>query len=86
MAETVKFFNTYVGPAADSGLDLGASSFRWAKLFTTGTTEFNGVTYTWPSADGNANDVLTTNGSATMTWAAAIASFVSVVKWGSITL
>src|SRR3989344_1465656 len=34
-----------------------------------GTTTLNGVTYTWPSADGAAdNYVLTTNGSGVLTW------------------
>ena len=82
MAETVKFFNTYVGPAADGGLDLGAASFRWAKLFTTGTTEFNGVIYTWPTADGTGGDILSTDGSGTMSWTSADSSFIAVKKWG----
>ncbi|MBI3273630.1 MAG: hypothetical protein HYZ69_00645, partial [Candidatus Colwellbacteria bacterium] len=34
-----------------------------------GTTTLRGVTYTWPSADGSANQRLTTNGSGTLSWA-----------------
>ena len=33
------------------------------------TVEFNSVAYTWPSADGSANQRLTTNGSGTLSWA-----------------
>ena len=34
------------------------------------TTTLNGVTYTWPSADGSNSQVLTTNGSGVLSWAA----------------
>lgn len=40
-------------------------------LKLTGTTTFNGVAYTWPSADGGNGYVLSTNGSGTLSWAAA---------------
>ncbi|MBI2669802.1 MAG: hypothetical protein HYX20_01480 [Candidatus Yanofskybacteria bacterium] len=38
-------------------------------LTVTGSTTFNGVAYGWPSADGSANQRLTTNGSGTLSWA-----------------
>ena len=38
-------------------------------LKLSGTTTFNGVTYTWPSSDGSGNYVLSTNGSGTLSWA-----------------
>lgn len=34
------------------------------------TTQFNGLTYTWPGSGGSSNYVLTTNGSGTLTWKA----------------
>lgn len=37
---------------------------------TASTTTINGVTYTWPSTDGADTDVLTTNGSGTLSWTA----------------
>ena len=40
-------------------------------LTVTGTTALNGVTYTWPGADGSNAQVLQTNGSGTLSWAAA---------------
>ncbi|NTU46041.1 hypothetical protein HGA88_00245 [Candidatus Roizmanbacteria bacterium] len=36
-----------------------------------GTTTFNGQTYTWPSGPGSSNYALTTNGSGTLSWASA---------------
>ncbi|MDP6777350.1 MAG: hypothetical protein QGI83_11355, partial [Candidatus Latescibacteria bacterium] len=38
-----------------------------------GTTTLNGVTYTWPGADGGAGEVLSTNGGGTLSWAAGAA-------------
>lgn len=32
------------------------------------TTQFGGATYTWPSADGSSSQVLSTNGSGTLSW------------------
>lgn len=40
-------------------------------LSVTGTTALNGVTYTWPSSDGSSGQQLQTNGSGTLSWAAA---------------
>ncbi|MFZ6034531.1 MAG: phage integrase SAM-like domain-containing protein, partial [Patescibacteria group bacterium] len=39
-------------------------------LTNIGTTQFNGVTYTWPGADGTNGYVLKTNGLGTLSWAA----------------
>lgn len=36
-----------------------------------GATTFNTIAYTWPAADGSATNVLTTDGSGTLSWAAA---------------
>ncbi|MBP6913707.1 MAG: MerR family DNA-binding transcriptional regulator, partial [Candidatus Levybacteria bacterium] len=33
-----------------------------------GTTDLNGVTYTWPGVDGSNSYILTTNGSGTLSW------------------
>ncbi|MBI4991878.1 MAG: hypothetical protein HZB99_01555 [Candidatus Harrisonbacteria bacterium] len=40
-------------------------------LSVSGTTTFNGVSYTWPSADGLSGRVLSTNGSGGLSWSAA---------------
>jgi len=37
----------------------------------TGTTTFNGVSYSWPSSDGTSGQVLTTDGSGTLSWTSA---------------
>ena len=37
----------------------------------TGTTTLNSVTYTWPSADGSSDYILSTNGSGTLSWTSA---------------
>ncbi|MCG2699162.1 calcium-binding protein, partial [Candidatus Parcubacteria bacterium] len=39
-------------------------------LTVTATTTFNGVAYGWPSADGSANYVLSTNGAGVLSWVA----------------
>ena len=47
----------------DTNLEVGGTTS------TSGTTTLNTVTYTWPSADGTAdNYVLTTNSAGTLTW------------------
>lgn len=42
----------------------------------TGTTRFNGVTYTWPSADGSNAQVVQTNGSGVLSWVTNGAGFL----------
>jgi hypothetical protein len=37
-------------------------------LVNIGSTEFNGVTYTWPNPDGTSGSVLTTNGTGGLSW------------------
>ena len=37
MSEIMKLYNTYLGPASDTLLDLGASGFRWNNLYIYGT-------------------------------------------------
>ncbi|MEK7579707.1 MAG: hypothetical protein AAB469_00760, partial [Patescibacteria group bacterium] len=39
-----------------------------------GTTTLRGVTYTWPSTDGNNGNVLRTNGSGTLSWGVGLGS------------
>jgi hypothetical protein len=39
-----------------------------AALSISGTTGLNGVTYTWPGSAGSSGQVLTTNGSGTLSW------------------
>lgn len=41
-----------------------------SSVAVSGTTALNGVTYTWPVADGTNTYVLSTNGSGTLSWAA----------------
>jgi transcription elongation GreA/GreB family factor len=53
---------------ASAGLDLAGSKFV---VDSSGNlTAVNSVAYSWPSAQGSANYVLTNNGSGTLTWAA----------------
>ena len=40
-----------------------------AGILITGTTSLNGVEYTWPGSDGTSGQVLSTNGSGTLSWA-----------------
>jgi hypothetical protein len=53
----------------------GNARFRSNARFDS-TETHNGVTYTLPSADGSANQALTTNGAGTLSWAAATASSI----------
>lgn len=57
-----------VKPLTDNTYDLGDSSHAWKNLWTKGTTQFNSVAYTWPGADGSGGNVLSTNGSKTLSW------------------
>ena len=43
-------------------------------LSVTGSTVFNSIRYTWPSADGSNNQLLTTNGAGTLSWTTVSAS------------
>lgn len=55
-------------PLTDNLKDLGDSAHAWKNLWTKGTTQFNGIAYTWPGADGSSGQVLQTNGSKTLSW------------------
>lgn len=58
------------GPSATTALTIDASqnvAFAKAPIFPSATV-LNGVTYTWPAADGAANTYLKTNGSGTLSW------------------
>ena len=52
------------GVTASSLTSLGTLS----ALAVTGTTTLNTVAYTWPSTDGSSGQVLSTNGSGTLSW------------------
>ncbi|MBI4120223.1 MAG: procyclic acidic repetitive family protein [Parcubacteria group bacterium] len=53
------------GNSIDSVFEVGGTAS------ISGATTLRGITYTWPSADGSANQLLRTNGSGTLTWATA---------------
>ena len=58
------------GATGVTALTVDASqnvSFAKAPVFPSATV-LNGVTYTWPAADGAANTYLKTNGSGTLSW------------------
>lgn len=50
------------------GNTLISGDLSTANLIATGTTQFGGGTYTWPSDDGNLDQVLTTNGTGGLSW------------------
>ena len=77
-------FQHALKPLTDNVFDLGDSSHAWKNLWTKGTVQLNGVTYTFPAADGSANQVLQTNGSKVLAWATAGPSLpVSVANGGT---
>lgn len=41
--ELMRLWDTYLGPASDTLLDLGASNFRWLNLWLSGTMSSNAV-------------------------------------------
>lgn len=61
------------GPSATTALTIDASqnvAFAKAPIFPSATV-LNGVTYTWPSADGANGEFLTTDGVGTLYWSEA---------------
>src|SRR3989338_4086015 len=50
------------------GNTLISGDMSVANFTATGTTRLNGVTYNWPSSDGSANYVLSTNSSGVLSW------------------
>jgi hypothetical protein len=61
------------GPSAETALTIDASqnvSFAKAPVFPSATV-LNGVTYTWPSADGSSGNFLTTDGAGELYWSEA---------------
>ncbi|MFC1653588.1 MerR family DNA-binding transcriptional regulator [Patescibacteria group bacterium] len=61
---------TATGTITGGSLTDGTASLSSGNLSGVGTTQLNGVTYTWPGADGSTDYVLTTNGSGTLSWTA----------------
>lgn len=37
MAQIMRLYNSYLGPASDTGIDLGATNFRWKNLYLQGS-------------------------------------------------
>lgn len=58
-------------PLTDNANDLGNSTHAWKNLWTKGTVQLNGITYTFPAADGTNGQSLQTNGSKVLSWATA---------------
>lgn len=56
-----------------------ATAVTTAAFTATGTTTLNTVAYTWPGADGSADDVITTNGTGTLSWGAPAGGAVSAL-------
>lgn len=48
--------------------DLGTSENKWQDLYVSGITNFGGVGYTWPAADGTDGQNLSTNGLGVLSW------------------
>lgn len=77
--------------ARDASGDFSAGVITGTRLNNSGATmTIRGVTYTMPAADGSSGQVLQTNGSGTLSWAAASSGFVTgsgttgtVPKWSS---
>lgn len=74
--------NTRLGIASSSpgatlsvnGSAIIRDTLTTANLVATGTTRLNGVTYTWPSADGTSGQSLTTNGAGALSFSSATQS------------
>ena len=64
---TLKDSISLSGTLAVTGATTLASTTA-STLIVSGTTTFNGVAYTWPSADGTSGYTLATNGSGTLSW------------------
>ncbi|MCA9371743.1 helix-turn-helix domain-containing protein, partial [Candidatus Woesebacteria bacterium] len=56
------------GAITASGTSRFASLNLSGNISVAGTTNFNDITYTWPSADGSSGQALTTDGSGTLSW------------------
>lgn len=61
------FFGSTASPLVDNTQALGGGSNRFSNIFSI-LTNFNGVQYTFPAADGTAGYVLSTNASGTLSW------------------
>ena len=70
------------GGQRDAAIDLGASTHRFKDLYLSGTANVGGLNinsaYTFPTADGSANQVLQTDGSGNLTFAASSGGGVSI--------
>jgi len=69
-------------PQTNAAIDLGLSTHKFKDLFLSGTANVGGLTvnsaFTLPTADGSANQVLKTDGSGNVSWAAASGSGTSI--------
>ncbi|MDP2629442.1 MAG: hypothetical protein Q8P45_01945, partial [Candidatus Harrisonbacteria bacterium] len=59
---------TLTAPNLNFNYATGTQKLTVATLTVTSTTEFNGVVYSWPGSDGSGGQVLSTNGSGTLSW------------------
>jgi hypothetical protein len=74
---------------ASSTLQATGNSIFYGNIQIDGTTNLNGVTYTWPSSDGSNSQVLTTNGSGTLAWetvSGASSDWVKETNYGTLNL
>lgn len=66
---TAQLNSANIGTSTIGQLNAG-SIVATSTLEVRGNTTFNGVTYTWPTAQGAADDVLTNNGTGVLSWGA----------------
>ncbi|MBI2084042.1 MAG: hypothetical protein HYT70_00270 [Candidatus Aenigmarchaeota archaeon] len=59
---------TWLNATYINGTQINSTSINVSGTLYANRTAFNGVTYTWPSADGNADQLLTTNAAGTLSW------------------
>jgi len=60
--------NSSGGLFASSTLQVTGDTNLYGNLIIGGTTQFGGVTYTWPASDGSAGYVLSTNAGGGLSW------------------
>ena len=84
MGATHKFYNTDYRPTTDLQLDLGTSALRFSRLYALNAS-LGGINYVWPTTI-TAGYVLKALSTTTLGWSDPAPSFVSVAKWGTVTL
>lgn len=84
MGATYHFYNTDLRPLTDLQLDIGTTAKRFSRLHALNAS-LGGLQYVWPTTI-TAGYILKALSSTTLGWADPAPSFVSVAKWGTITL